>query len=238
MAPKRKAEKQYTEKTPKAAENKVFYLEFLTPAQKLAWNVYQQHDVIFLTGPAGTGKSHLAVGFAMQELFAGTKQNVVITRPIVEAGENLGFLPGTLDEKVDPYMMPLYDCLSKMVGRAGSQRAFVEERLEVAPLAYMRGRTFEGSVCILDEAQNCTMAQLTMFLTRLGNGTKMIVTGDPDQSDLFRDGRCPLAELMGILQNVEGVGCVEFPESAIVRHPMVGRILRRLKECKINNPLT
>lgn len=232
MAPKRKAEKQQ-DKAPKANESKVFYLEFLTPAQKLAWNVYQNHDVVFLTGPAGTGKSHLAVGFALQELFAGTKQNVVITRPIVEAGENLGFLPGTLDEKVDPYMMPLYDCLSKMVGRAGSQRSFVEERLEVAPLAYMRGRTFEDSVCILDEAQNCTMAQLTLFLTRLGNGTKMIVTGDPDQSDLFHSTKTPLAELMEMLSTVDGIGSVEFPEKYIVRHPLVGKILKKLKDNRI-----
>lgn len=237
MAPKRKVEKHLVEKTTKA-ESKVFYLEFLTPAQKLAWNVYQNHDVVFLTGPAGTGKSHLAVGFALQELFAGTKQNVVITRPIVEAGENLGFLPGTLDEKVDPYMMPLYDCLTKMVGRSGSQRSFVEERLEVAPLAYMRGRTFENSVCILDEAQNCTMAQLTLFLTRLGNGTKMIVTGDPDQSDLFHHSKCPLAVLMDMMATVDGIGTVEFPEAAIVRHPLVGKILRRLKEANIASPLS
>lgn len=587
MAPKRKVEKNLIEKTPKT-ENKVFYLEFLTPAQKLAWNVYQNHDVVFLTGSAGTGKSYLAVGFALQELFAGTKKDIVITRPIVEAGENLGFLPGTLDEKVDPYMMPLYDCLTKMVGRAGSQRAFVEERLEVAPLAYMRGRaipntepvltpsgyrpmgeinegdmviasngeptrveavypqgvvpvyrikfsdhtesiccenhlwstmtlnekrhgkgftvkstkeiaetvrdkynrkihrmpilsapvcfesksifidpyllgcllgdgtlgsggssimlssadsfiidecssklpncnefiqsseydyrikqngnaalkvylkeaglfckksnekfvpneykynsvevrlavlrglldtngiigqhksgkcrvqftstskkladdvmflvrslgghaycrertykendghvlrdhkvahkhkayvvdlvtpqnpfllprkadkyinpieptkmitavdkigemnctcirvaapdhlfvirdfvvthnTFDESVCILDEAQNCTMAQLTLFLTRLGNGTKMIITGDPNQSDLFHDSKCPLAELMEMMSTVEGIGAVEFPDKYIVRHPLVGKILRRLKEAKVPNPLT
>jgi phosphate starvation-inducible PhoH-like protein len=222
---------QPQEKTREHRE-KVFYLEFLTPAQKLAWNVYQNHDVIFLLGPAGTGKSHLAVGFALQELFAGEKKNIIITRPIVEAGENLGFLPGTLDEKVDPYMMPLYDCLAKMVGKGGQTRAFVEERLEVAPLAYMRGRTFEQSVCILDEAQNCSMAQLTLFLTRLGEGSKMVITGDPDQSDLFDKGRTPIAEMMDLLSSVEGVGVVEFPEKYIVRHPLVGKILKRLKDAR------
>lgn len=225
---RKKAERQNQER----GVDKVFYLEFLTPAQKLAWNIYQEHDVLFLLGCAGTGKSHIAVGFALQELFAGTKQNIVLTRPIVEAGENLGFLPGSLNEKVDPYMMPLMDCLTKMVGRGGPTRAFVEERLEVAPLAYMRGRTFERSVCILDEAQNCSMAQLTLFLTRLGEGSKMIVTGDPMQSDIFPHSKTPLAEMMDMLSTVNGIGSVEFPEKYIVRHHLVGKILKRLKDCK------
>ena len=232
MPRRRQEQRAEREKT----KEKVFYLEFLTPAQKLAWNLYQQHDIIFLLGPAGTGKSHLAVAFALQDLFAGTKRNIVITRPIVEAGENLGFLPGTLDEKVDPYMMPLFDCLSKMVGKVGSQRQFVEERLEVAPLAYMRGRTFERSVCILDEAQNCSMAQLTLFLTRLGDDSKMIITGDPDQSDLYE--KTPLMDMVDMLSTIQGIGVVEFPEKYIVRHPLVSKILKKLKDKKISTSVS
>jgi len=227
--PRRKAERN---PKPEKPMDRVFYLEFLTPGQKLAWNIYQEHDITILLGPAGTGKSHLAVAFALQELFGGTKKNIVMTRPIVEAGENLGFLPGTLDEKVDPYITPLYDCLAKMIGKTGQTRAFVEERLEIAPLAYMRGRTFENSVVILDEAQNCTFSQLTLFLTRLGDGSKMVITGDPDQSDLFIGRRTPLMEMADLLATVEGVGLVEFPEKYIVRHPLVGKILKKIKEAK------
>lgn len=231
--PKRKADKQQQPVQERSRErDKVFYLEFLTPAQKLAWNLFQQHDVLFLLGAAGTGKSHLAMGFALQELFAGKKHNIVITRPIVEAGESLGFLPGTLDEKVDPYMRPLYDCLSKMVGRGGNSRAFVEERMEVAPLAYLRGRTFEDSVVVLDEAQNCTFQQLVLFLTRLGNGSKMVITGDPDQSDLFAGNKTPLMEMVEVLSRVEGIGVIEFPEKYIVRHELVGKILKRIKDSR------
>jgi len=231
LMPRRKTDRQNN--TPeKKSQDKVFYLEFLTPAQKLAWNVYQQHDIVFLLGAAGTGKSFLAMAFALQDLFGGSKKKIVLTRPIVEAGENLGFLPGTLDEKVQPYMTPLYDCLGKMVGQHGQSRMFVEEHLEVAPIAYLRGRTFNNSVCILDEAQNCSFAQLTLFLTRLGEGSKMIITGDPEQSDLFQHSKTPLAEMMDILSSVDGVGVVEFPEKYIVRHPLVGKILKRLKEAK------
>jgi len=174
----------------------------------------------------------LAVGFALQELFGGSKKNIIITRPIVEAGENLGFLPGSLEEKVDPYMMPLYDCLTKMVGHAGPNRTLAEERIEVAPLAYMRGRSFTDAVVILDEAQNCTFEQLTMFLTRLGEGSKMVITGDPDQSDLYKVGKTPLMEMAEILSTVEGIGIVEFPEKYIVRHPLVGKILKRIKDTR------
>ncbi len=206
------------------------YLDFLSPAQKLAYSVYQQHDVVFLLGPAGTGKTHLAVAFALQELFEKSKSKIVLTRPIVEAGENLGYLPGTLNEKVDPYMMPLYDCINKIT--KGGQRDYVMSKIEIAPLAYMRGRTFSDSVCILDEAQNCTHEQLKLFLTRLGNGSKMVVTGDPEQSDLYSKTKTPLAMLVDLIQNLKGIGLVDFPEKYIVRHPLVGAILKRLKEAK------
>lgn len=210
----------------------IFYIDFLTPAQKLAYTVYQQHDIMFMLGAAGTGKTHLATAFAIQELLGRTKENLVITRPIVEAGENLGFLPGTLNEKVDPYMAPLFDCIHKQVGKTGGQCDFIKSKVEVRPLAYMRGSTFENSVCILDEAQNCSKEQLILFLTRLGNGSKMIITGDPDQSDLFPKTKTPLAQMVDDISVVEGIGVVTFPEKYIVRHSLVTKILKRLRDIK------
>lgn len=210
----------------------IFYIDFLTPAQKLAYAVYQQHDIMFMTGPAGTGKTHLATAFAVQELLARTKESLILTRPIVEAGENLGFLPGTLNEKVDPYMIPLFDCISKQVGKSGGQSDFIKSKIEVRPLAYMRGTTFENCVCILDEAQNCSTEQLVLFLSRLGNGSKMIITGDPDQSDLFPKFKTPLAQMVDDISVVEGIGVVNFPEKYIVRHSLVTKILKRLRELK------
>jgi phosphate starvation-inducible PhoH-like protein len=146
---------------------------------------------------------------------------LIITRPIVEAGEYLGALPGEVDEKVHPYMLPVYDCIGKIVKDSAK---FIHERCEIAPLAYMRGRTFEHSVAILDEAQNCTVGQLTLFLTRLGLGGKMIVSGDTDQTDISKSGLKPWANA---LKGVEGIGFVEFTEADIVRHPLVRKILAK-----------
>jgi hypothetical protein len=179
-----------------------------------------------------THNTHLATAFAVQELLARTKENLILTRPIVEAGENLGFLPGTLNEKVDPYMIPLFDCISKQVGKSGGQSDFIKSKIEVRPLAYMRGTTFENCVCILDEAQNCSTEQLVLFLSRLGNGSKMIITGDPDQSDLFPKFKTPLAQMVDDISVVEGIGVVNFPEKYIVRHSLVTKILKRLRELK------
>lgn len=205
---------------------KQFYLEFLTEAQKTAWEEYVKSDVLFLVGPAGTGKSHLAIAFALQDILEKTKSKILLSRPVVEAGESLGYLPGDVDEKVFPYMIPLYDCLDKMCGSNGEEnREYINKRIELAPLAFLRGRTFDNSVCILDEAQNCTSSQLKLFLTRLGQNSKMIITGDPSQSDLSSKS----SDLMNIVQKVKhlsGVGVVQFDEECIVRHPLVREIVK------------
>jgi phosphate starvation-inducible PhoH-like protein len=212
--------------TPSPVNKKAFHLEFLNAAQKMAWAAFEQHDVLFLLGPAGTGKTHLAVAFAISELLAKEKKRIILTRPIVESGESLGFLPGTFDEKVNPYMLPLYDCIGKLVGYEGPQRERIDRALEIAPLAYMRGRTFDNAVCIFDEAQNASLMQLKLFLTRFGENSKIIVTGDPLQSDLR--GPVALVEVVEKLKQVQGIGVIEFNNSSIVRHPLVGKILERL----------
>lgn len=208
-------------------------LEFKHGVQRLAWNIYQQHDILFMLGCAGTGKSHLAMAFAIEEILnrQSDKEKIVLTRPVVEAGESLGFLPGTLDEKINPYMMPLWDCMSKIAGpthEGNKMRDIINKSYEVAPLAFMRGRTFDNSVCVLDEAQNCTRSQLKLFLTRMGSNSKMIITGDPKQSDI--GGIPDLVDVVCRLESVPGVGVVYFNEECIVRHKMVGEILKRLEK--------
>tara|TARA_Y100000034_G_scaffold48390_1_gene59746 strand:+ start:722 stop:1390 length:669 start_codon:yes stop_codon:yes gene_type:complete len=209
--------------------SKGFRVELLNEGQEMAYAAYKQHDVAFLVGPAGVGKSHCAMLFAIQEVLAKTKRKIVLTRPIVESGESLGYLPGDFHEKVNPYMMPLYDCLEKMVGREGSWRDSVDRSIEVAPLAYMRGRTFDDAVCIFDEAQNASKMQIKLFLSRLGKNSKMIVTGDPEQSDLNSRDESPLMDIVHRLETVVGVGIVEFTKSSIVRHDLVSKILERLE---------
>jgi phosphate starvation-inducible PhoH-like protein len=187
-----------------------------------------------MLGCAGTGKSHLAMSFAIEEILSkknkNKKEKIVLTRPVVEAGESLGFLPGTADEKINPYMMPLWDCMSKIAGptnETNKTREIINKSYEVAPLAFMRGRTFDDSVCVLDEAQNCTKSQIKLFLTRMGNNSKMIITGDPKQSDI--GGTPDLVDVVYRLESVPGVGVVYFNEECIVRHKMVGEILKRLE---------
>lgn len=206
-----------------------FHLEFLNQAQKMAWGAFDQHDVLFLLGPAGCGKTHLACAFAISEILAKRKKKCVLTRPIVEAGEALGFLPGTFDEKVLPYMMPMYDCIQKCVGLEGPQKEIIDRSIEVAPIAYMRGRTFDSSVCIFDEAQNATRSQLKLFMTRFGENSKIIITGDPNQSDL-RPGDQGLMHIVNKLEDLPGVGVIYFKASSIVRHPLIAAILERLEE--------
>lgn len=206
-----------------------FHLEFLNQAQKMAWGAFDQHDVLFLLGPAGCGKTHLACAFAISEILAKRKKKVVLTRPIVEAGESLGYLPGTFDEKVTPYMMPMYDSIQKCVGIEGPQKELIDRSIEVAPIAYMRGRTFDNSVCIFDEAQNATKAQLKLFMTRFGENSKIIITGDPMQSDL-RPCDQGLMQIVNQLEDLPGVGAIYFKASSIVRHPLIAAILERLEE--------
>jgi len=210
------------------SNRKTFHLEFLNTAQKIAWVGFENHDVLFMLGPAGTGKTHLSVAFAISELLAKRRKKIVLTRPIVDAGEKLGYLPGDLVEKVDPYMMPLYDSIDRCVGSEGLERDRVNNSLEIAPLAFLRGRTFYDAVCILDEAQNATFMQLKLFLTRLGEGSKLIICGDPGQSDLLSS-EFALMDIVKRLESEKGVGIVEFKESSIVRHPLVAKIIKRLE---------
>lgn len=175
-----------------------------------------------------THNTFLAMAFAINELLQGNKKKIILTRPIVEAGEHLGFLPGDFNEKVHPYMLPLYDCITKLVGVDNMQRELVDSSIEVAPLAYLRGRNLEDAVCILDEAQNTTMTQMKLFLTRLGENSKMIINGDPTQSDLpIRP--VALTQTIKKLQNVPGIGIITFDSSSIVRHRLVGAMLKELE---------
>lgn len=174
---------------------------------------------------AGTGKTYLAVVMAVTALKGGQVNKIILTRPAVEAGESLGFLPGDLKEKVDPYLRPLYDALNDVLGAEHTQRLIERGTIEIAPLAYMRGRTLDDAFVILDEAQNTTHAQMKMFLTRLGFGSKMVITGDQTQVDLPKGAKSGLIMAEEILQNVNGISFIFLEQSDVVRHPLVGRII-------------
>lgn len=186
----------------------------------------KRRDLVFGIGPAGTGKTFLAVVMAAKQLRAGTIKRIVLTRPAVEAGESLGFLPGDLKEKVDPYLRPLYDGLHHVLGAEHTARLIERGVIEIAPLAYMRGRTLEDAFVILDEAQNTTHAQMKMFLTRLGFGSKMVVTGDKTQIDLPRGVKSGLIEAEARLSHVKGISVITFEAADVVRHPLVGKIIQ------------
>ncbi len=198
-----------------------------TIGQKEYYKALKKNDVVFGIGPAGTGKTYLAVVFAVQALKNNEVQRIVLTRPAVEAGENLGFLPGDLKEKVDPYLRPLYDALYDMLGQEQTERLIEKGTIEIAPLAYMRGRTLEDAYVILDEAQNTTDAQMKMFLTRLGFNSKMIITGDVTQIDLPKGSVSGLKKAMTILKNVSGIRFVHMSALDVVRHPVVQKIIER-----------
>ncbi|MCA0754588.1 PhoH family protein [Paenibacillus sp. N4] len=182
-------------------------------------------DIVFGIGPAGTGKTYLAVVLAVSALKEGSVKRIVLTRPAVEAGENLGFLPGDLQEKVDPYLRPLYDALHDVLGPEQTVKAIERGMIEIAPLAYMRGRTLDDAFIILDEAQNTTPEQMKMFLTRLGFGSKMVITGDVTQIDLPRGKSSGLIESQRILKNIEEIGIIQFSEQDVVRHSLVQKII-------------
>jgi phosphate starvation-inducible PhoH-like protein len=182
-------------------------------------------DLVFGIGPAGTGKTYLAVVMAVNALKNGQVNKILLTRPAVEAGESLGFLPGDLKEKVDPYLRPLYDALNDVLGAEHTQRLIERGTIEIAPLAYMRGRTLDDAFVILDEAQNTTHAQMKMFLTRLGFGSKMVITGDQTQIDLPKGAKSGLIAAESILKNVKGISFIFLETSDVVRHPLVGRII-------------
>lgn len=185
----------------------------------------RKKDIVFGIGPAGTGKTYLAVVLAVSALKEGSVKRIILTRPAVEAGENLGFLPGDLQEKVDPYLRPLYDALHDVLGPDQTVKAMERGLIEIAPLAYMRGRTLDDSFIILDEAQNTTPEQMKMFLTRLGFGSKMVVTGDVTQIDLPRGKTSGLIESQRILKNIEEIGLIFFTEGDVVRHSLVQKII-------------
>lgn len=188
-------------------------------------DAYEKNDIVFATGPAGTGKTYLSIALAVRALKEKTARKIILSRPAVEAGEKLGFLPGDMKEKIDPYLQPLYDALGDMLPAVKLQDMMEKNIIQIAPLAFMRGRTLSDAVVILDEAQNTTPAQLRMFLTRMGWDTKMIITGDMTQIDLPRGQRSGLSEALQILKDVEGIGFVELNKKDIVRHKLVTRIV-------------
>jgi len=184
-----------------------------------------KNDIVFAIGPAGTGKTFLAIAFAVAALDRHEADRIVLCRPAVEAGESLGFLPGDLKEKVDPYFAPIYDALNYMLPQNKLRKLLENKTIEVAPLAYMRGRTLDNAFMILDEAQNAAIMQMKMFLTRLGNGSRAIVTGDMTQIDLQRQTDSGLVQVVKILQNVDGIGFVTLDDADVVRHPLVRKII-------------
>ncbi|ASY43128.1 MAG: PhoH family protein [Sphingobium sp.] len=185
-----------------------------------------RNDIIFALGPAGTGKTYLAVAQAVSQLITGTVDKLILSRPAVEAGERLGFLPGDMKEKVDPYLRPIYDALYDTLPAEQVERRIASGEIEIAPLAFMRGRTLANAFIVLDEAQNTTIAQMKMFLTRFGEGSRMVICGDPRQVDLPLPGASGLADAVARLDGVEGIAMVPFGIGDVVRHPVVGRIVQ------------
>jgi phosphate starvation-inducible PhoH-like protein len=196
-----------------------------TPHQIQYLKAVLEHDISFGIGPAGTGKTYLAVACAVDALERDAVKRIILTRPAVEAGERLGFLPGDMSQKVDPYLRPLYDALYDLLGFDRTQKLFEKQVIEIAPLAYMRGRTLNHAFVILDEAQNTTVEQMKMFLTRIGFGSKAVVTGDVTQVDLHKTQRSGLVDAMHVLKDVRGIAFTQFSSADVVRHPLVGRIV-------------
>ncbi|EMI3504277.1 TPA: PhoH family protein [Bacillus cereus] len=216
-------EELYEEEIFKTAKGKSIRVK--TMGQRRYIHAMKKNDIVFGIGPAGTGKTYLAVVMAVRALKQGYVKKIILTRPAVEAGENLGFLPGDLKEKVDPYLRPLYDALHDILGQEYTQRMMERGVIEIAPLAYMRGRTLDDSFVILDEAQNTTGAQIKMFLTRLGFSSKMVITGDTSQVDLPKGVKSGLSIAANILSGVSGLSFITLEQTDVVRHPLVQRII-------------
>jgi len=197
-----------------------------SPMQAHYIQALKTHEMVFGLGPAGTGKTYLAVALGVQMMLTGQVDRIILSRPAVEAGEKLGFLPGDMREKIDPYLRPLYDALHDMLPFEQVERKIANGEIEVAPLAFMRGRTLANSVVILDEAQNTTPVQMKMFLTRMGPNTHMVITGDLSQIDLPSGIKSGLADAVEVLRGVEGIATIEMTDVDVVRHPLVGRIVR------------
>ena len=203
-----------------------------TASQKAYVRNLFHHELVFGLGPAGTGKTYLAVAAAVSMYIEGRVDRIILSRPAVEAGERLGFLPGDMKEKVDPYMQPLYDALNDFFPPKQVAKLIEEKQIEIAPLAFMRGRTLSSAYVVLDEAQNATTMQMKMFLTRLGEGSRMAVTGDVTQIDLPRGVKSGLIEAERILRDVPGIGFTRFTADDVVRHPMVARIIRAYESAR------
>ncbi|MBQ8293274.1 MAG: PhoH family protein [Bacilli bacterium] len=199
-------------------------------SQKHYFNVLKEKDIIFAVGSAGTGKTYLAVAFAVSQLKKNIINKIIITRPAVEAGEKLGFLPGDLKEKVDPYLVPIYDAIYEFLGKESADKLIERGIIEIAPLAYMRGRTLDNAFIILDEAQNTTRNQMKMFLTRLGFNSKMVITGDVTQIDLPHKNMSGLIEATKILKDEKGIEIIAFDKDDVMRHPLVSRIIEKYEE--------
>jgi phosphate starvation-inducible PhoH-like protein len=229
--PVRRAEKKAKKKQEQQEKAKTTLapceIEWRTDSQKRAWKTLHDNDITFLLGSAGSGKTFLAMAYAINEILAKRKSQIILTRPIVDAGEKLGFLPGSFGEKVNPYMQPLYDTMDTLLGKFNAKREFVNKAIVLAPLCYMRGRTFNDSIVVFDEAQNATYMQLKLLLTRFGQNTQMVITGDPHQSDLPFSPP-PLNEVVTKLKGVAGIDTVQFAHNDVVRHPIVSAMLKKL----------
>ena len=201
-----------------------------TEKQKNYVNYLNQNNIVFSLGPAGTGKTYLSVAVAVSKLISGETKKIILSRPAVEAGENLGFLPGDLKEKIDPYLIPLYDSLCELIGFEKMQKKIDDGSIEIAPLAFMRGRTLKDSFVILDEAQNATETQLKMFLTRLGKNTTMVVNGDPSQVDLPSSKSSGLIKSVNILDDIKDIKIIRFESTDVQRHPLVTKIINAYKK--------
>lgn len=221
-------EELYEQEITKNAKGKSIRVKTLGQRQYIS--AIKTNDLVFGIGPAGTGKTYLAVVMAVAALKAGNIKRIILTRPAVEAGESLGFLPGDLKEKVDPYLRPLYDALHDVLGTDQVARLIERGTIEIAPLAYMRGRTLDDSFVILDEAQNTTPEQMKMFLTRLGFGSKMVITGDITQVDLPKGIKSGLSVIRDILKNIPGIPFVFLEQSDVVRHPLVQKIIKAYED--------
>lgn len=223
----------YKEEITKNAKGKSIRVKTL--GQREYVQAIKNHDLVFGIGPAGTGKTYLAVVLAVHALKNNIVKRIILTRPAVEAGESLGFLPGDLKEKVDPYLRPLYDALHDVLGQEHTQRLIERGSIEIAPLAYMRGRTLDDAFVILDEAQNTTAAQMKMFLTRLGFGSKMVITGDLTQVDLPHGVKSGLSVVEKILKSIPSISFVYLEESDVVRHPLVAKIIHAYEQINKNS---
>jgi phosphate starvation-inducible PhoH-like protein len=221
--------KRKEQKQEKQVQNiyKPVEIELRTAMQKRAWESMDENLITFLLGSAGSGKTFLAMAYAINAVLSKQCDKIVLTRPIVESGEKLGFLPGTFGEKVNPYMQPLYDTMEIMVGKGGAQRELINKSVVLAPLCYMRGRTFNDAICIFDEAQNANYSQLKLFLSRFGQNTKYVITGDPQQSDLYTKD-VPLMEVVQRLRGVTAIDAIKFSNADVVRHPLVAEMLKKL----------